>query len=157
MGKPLYIFDIDGTLAKIDHRLYLLDQENNPNKWKEFYEACYRDEPNKPIIRIMDSLKLLGADVILFSGRSEDVRQQTIYWLVKHTSFSIVDLEKPGVLTMRPAGDYTPDNELKESWFNNMLLDDVDRIAAVFDDRDRVVNMWRYNKLTCLQVGKGNF
>ena len=30
-------------------------------------------------------------------------------------------------------------------------------IICTFDDRDKVVNMWRENGLTCMQVAPGNF
>ena len=157
MPRPIYIFDIDGTLALIDHRLHLLDEKQNANRWREFYKKCDMDKPNKQIIQIMDNLRLLGCEIILFSSRSANVREKTIVWLAEHTSFMTHELELPGILTMRDEGDYTPDDELKESWLNNMLKYDVLRIAAVFDDRDRVVNMWRKNGITCLQVAKGDF
>lgn len=32
-----------------------------------------------------------------------------------------------------------------------------ERIAMVFDDRDKVVAMWRRQGLTCLQVAPGDF
>jgi hypothetical protein len=36
-------------------------------------------------------------------------------------------------------------------------MDWKDDVVAVFDDRDKVVNMWRENGLTCMQVAYGNF
>ena len=32
-----------------------------------------------------------------------------------------------------------------------------DNVAMVFDDRQQVVDMWRYNGLTCFQVADGDF
>ena len=58
---------------------------------------------------------------------------------------------------MRDEGDYTPDDELKAQWYENMLIEDRHRIKGVFDDRDRVVKMWRSKGLTCFQVGYGDF
>ena len=37
MNKPLYIFDLDGTLADISHRRHLV--ESAPKRWREFYAA----------------------------------------------------------------------------------------------------------------------
>ena len=31
------------------------------------------------------------------------------------------------------------------------------RLTAVFDDRDKVVQMWRENGVPCFQVAKGDF
>jgi len=157
IAKPLYIFDIDGTMALIGHRVHFLEEVNNPNRWREFYAACDKDEPNMPIIRVMESLRITGADIWFFSGRSEEVRDKTIKWLSDNTSFMSHDLIHEPILTMREEGDYTADNELKESWLHGMLIEDIDRIVAVFDDRDKVVDMWRLNNITCFQVADGNF
>jgi hypothetical protein len=50
-----------------------------------------------------------------------------------------------------------PDDELKESWLNNPEIIDKNRVVAVFDDRDKVVKMWRKNGIPCFQVAEGNF
>ena len=49
---------------------------------------------------------------------------------------------------------FISDETLKENW-----LFDIGKknIMCVFDDRDKVVNMWRKNGLTCLQVANGDF
>lgn len=153
--RPLYIFDIDGTIALIDHRKHFLDEKNNPNRWRQFYAACDKDIPNHPVIKVMEALRITGADVWFFSGRSDEVRGKTVEWIANNTSFMTHDLDN--ILTMRELGDYTADNELKESWLHGMLIDDVNRLAAVFDDRNQVVDMWRRNDITCFQVADGNF
>ena len=156
MDRPLYIFDIDGTIALIDHRIYKLDEKHNPNRWREFYALCGKDKPNIPIIKIMSALRVMGADIWFFSGRSSEVRNKTVEWIAEHTAFMSFDVDSP-ILTMREEGDYTPDNELKQSWFDNMLWEDKERLVAVFDDRNQVVDMWRRNGVTCLQVAFGEF
>lgn len=156
--RPLYIFDIDGTLCDIRHRLYLLDT-TNPDRWDKFYKACVYDKPNMPVVAVLQAL-LLDAenDVWFFSGRSEDVRKETVAWLTKHTGFSTWTLEhRPELLTMRPSKDYTEDHLMKEKWLLGMLDVDRDRLVCVFDDRKRVVDMWRNNGVTCLQVAPGEF
>ena len=156
MTKPLYIFDIDGTIALIDHRRHILDDTQDQNRWRRFYEACDRDWPNTPVIRTMESLRITGAEIWFFSGRSAEVRDKTITWLAHNTSFMTHDLEGP-ILTMRDEGDYTADDTLKKQWFDNMLTEDKQRLVAVFDDRSRVVNMWRSNGVACFQVADGEF
>jgi hypothetical protein len=51
----------------------------------------------------------------------------------------------------------TPDDVLKRQWFDAMLRDDRERLVATFDDRDRVVKMWRDAGVTCFQVAPGEF
>lgn len=76
-------------------------------------------------------------------------------WLAHHTSFMLHDFDT--VLTMRQEGDYTPDDILKRKWLDGMLVDDRHRLVATFDDRDRVVAMWRAAGVLCFQVADGEF
>lgn len=158
--KPLYIFDLDGTLALIEHRRHFVERERGKQDWAGFYGACADDAPNAPVIRVMESLRRF-ADVWIFSGRSDEVRAQTVEWLVKHTSFATSDFDATigtqDVLSMRQEGDYTPDDILKRQWLDSMLYDDRRRLVASFDDRDRVVAMWRSAGVTCFQVADGKF
>lgn len=154
--KPLYIFDIDGTVALIDHRRPILDRLDDKDRWRKFYSLCDKDEPNKPVIKILEVLRITGAEIWFFSGRSEEVREKTVAWLAEHTSFMSHELT-PLILNMRLEGDYTADDTLKESWLESMLQMDRDRIVGIFDDRKRVVNMWRRNNFTCFQVAEGDF
>lgn len=154
MPKPLYIFDLDGTLALIDHRKHILQRETR-DKWRHFYAACDQDAPNAPVISTMERLRL-SADIWIFSGRSDEVRDKTIAWLAHHTSFMSHDLAGP-MLQMRAEGDYTADNVLKLQWYDSMLSEDKQRLVAVFDDRDCVVAMWRDIGVTCFQVAAGEF
>lgn len=151
---PLYIFDLDGTLALCDHRTPLLADKSDPQRWRKFYAACDLDRPNGPVLGIL-RLLMKGADVRIFSGRSDEVRDKTIAWLAAHTLFTPAGIERR--LTMRRAGDFTPDDELKESWLRGMPPEDRRRLVAAFDDRDRVVAMWRRNGVTCFQVAPGEF
>ena len=59
---------------------------------------------------------------------------------------------------MRPEDKhFLPDDELKQDWVDNDPHIDKDDIFAVFDDRQKVVDMWRANGFTCFQVADGNF
>ena len=153
--KPLYIFDLDGTLALIEHRKHYLADTEDKTRWRRFYAACDKDQPNLPVLRTFERLRHAGAEVWIFSGRSDEVRAKTVAWLVEHTSLMTHDLET--ALTMRREGDYTADDELKLQWLNGLLHEDRERLVAVFDDRDRVVKMWRDNGVACFQVAPGEF
>lgn len=152
-ARPLYIFDLDGTLALIQHRRRFV--EGDRKDWRAFYAACDMDVPNTPVIRTMEALRHCGCEVWIFSGRSDEVRDKTVAWLAEHTSFMTWEL---GVaLTMRKSGDYTADDALKREWLDGMLVDDRRRLVAAFDDRDRVVAMWRAAGVACFQVAPGEF
>ena len=49
---------------------------------------------------------------------------------------------------------YISDVELKQKWLNEIGKENV---LCVFDDRTKVVEMWRKNGLSCFQVSNGDF
>lgn len=153
--KPLYIFDLDGTLALIEHRKHFIEDKDDSQRWRRFYAACDKDQPNLAVLCTLERLRHAGAECWIFSGRSDEVRDKTVDWLTTHTSFMSHDLDT--ALTMRREGDYTPDDDLKQQWLSSMLHEDRERLVAVFDDRDRVVAMWRANGVACFQVAPGEF
>jgi len=153
--KPLYIFDLDGTLSLADHRRSILDNHHNPNRWQDFYKASVNDQPNWPVINLMRTLSE-GADIKIWSGRSEEVRESTIQWITNHVRMHFQPIED--ILKMRLIGDYTPDDEMKFKWYCELDVQDRARLAGVFDDRKKVVDMWRYRAcVPCFQVAPGDF
>ena len=145
--KDTIIFDLDGTLALIDHRRHFVECPREQQNWDAFYEACTNDEPNLPLMRLMSVLHEHYPHVLIYSGRSSKVMDKTIAWL----EFYKVQYDH---LRMRVEEDFTPDNELKKKWAEEW---GINRIAMVFDDRAKVVKMWRELGITCLQVAEGNF
>jgi phosphoserine phosphatase len=39
--KPLYIFDLDGTLALTEHRQHILDNKDDPQRWQRFFAGRF--------------------------------------------------------------------------------------------------------------------
>lgn len=152
--RPLYIFDLDGTLALTEHRQHLLDNRDDPDRWRKFFAACVNDEPNPAVLATMHMLRNI-ADVEIWSGRSSEVRQQTVAWLCQYGA--LLTHEAEAMLRMRDEGDFTPDEVLKGQWLSDMNADDRIRLIAVFDDRDKVVAMWRAAGVPCFQVAPGSF
>jgi phosphoserine phosphatase len=145
--KDLVVFDLDGTLALIEHRRHFV--AGKKKKWREFFAASVDDAPNEPIIEVDRALHRTGHEIWIVSGRSDEVREETMRWLRNH--------EIPyHQLIMRRAGDFTADDVLKRSWLAKGIIP-KERVLLVFDDRDRVVAMWRREGLTCAQVAPGDF
>ena len=144
------IFDLDGTLADIEDRRQLCTKENGKMDWNKFFdpENIDLDKPNIPVISTAQALAEKGYMVAIFSGRSERTKNTTKSWLNKH--------KVPyHILKMRPEKNFTADEQLKLEWVNDM--DWKDDVEMVFDDRQKVVDMWREIGLTCMQVAPGNF
>jgi len=142
------IFDLDGTLADCEHRRHFIDD----NDWDGFYEACDKDEPIWPIVMLFWLLKDEGTHRIeIWSGRSDQVREKTVAWLMKYNLLDVINNDIK--LLMRPAGDYQDDVALKIGWLQTEYLTP----DLIFDDRDKVVKMWREQGIRCLQVANGDF
>lgn len=152
--KNVVIFDLDGTLALIDHRRHLVT--DGSSNWSEFHKQCVNDQPNLPVIKMLQALTITNAECIIVSGRSEDVREETLTWLRKYVVNQKLGILMPRLI-MRPSKNYTPDDELKMQWLNDGTLPNINKILCVYDDRDRVVKAWRNAGLCCFQVAEGNF
>lgn len=153
--KPLYIFDLDGTLAEVEHRRHHV--ESTPKRWREFYAACADDTPCAAVTRTASGLFLAGADVWVWSGRSDEVREQTERWLTSHLPWFFGNLGQEPMFRMRQSRDHQPDVKLKRQWLHELNPVDRARLVAVFDDRASVVGMWRSEGVACFQVAEGDF
>src|SRR5690606_35310570 len=83
-----------------------------------------------------------GHKVRIWSARSDVVRAETEQWL------SDMGIDPCYLQHMRAAGDNTPDATLKRHWLNQ----ERERPDPVYDDRQRVVDMWRAEGIPCFQV-----
>lgn len=149
------IFDIDGTLADITHRLAYV--QTKPKNWKAFDQGVSDDAPNSDIIRLQhrltsmfkSSLDPYNDHMLIASGRSDRLREETVAWLKKYN----IDYDK---LYMRKEGDFRKDSIIKREILDEMRADGYDPKIAI-DDRQQVVDMWREAGLTCLQCARGDF
>ncbi len=147
-AKQTILFDIDGTLASIDHRRVFLEQD--PPDWKSFNAAMGDDTPNENIVNLYrvlrDSQKY---EIIIVTGRNERFRPITETWLTWNT----IEFER---LLMRADKDMRADHIIKEEILDQLLNEGKD-IAFTIDDRQQVVDMWRRRGISCLQCDVGDF
>lgn len=132
------ISDIDGTLAKRVNR--------GPFEWSRLLD----DEPNAAVVELLQALHDRGHEIVFISGRTEDLREQTLLWLSRNVGIS-------GRLLMRGLKDARTDDVVKAELFVKLKIAKKD-VLLVIDDRDRVIKMWRERLgLTCFQVAEGKF
>lgn len=143
-----YIWDIDGTIANTEHRQHYI--RHRPYDWDSWFEHAHKDTPYWEIVDLMNMSHEAGIKNVLCTGRDEAQRQDTLDWLNDH---GIVNYEK---LYMRPYLDRRDDNIIKYELYEQMLADGYTPVL-VFEDRDRVVKMWRDIGIRCMQVAYGDF
>lgn len=145
----IFIFDIDGTVADIDHRLHHITGEKQD--WRTFYSECSKDRPIKEVIEVAQSLTSFGNKIIALTGRSEEIRKKTEDWLMWNGVY-ITNL------LMRKEGDHRTDAVIKSEMLDKILTDrDISEIGGVFEDRQQCVDMFRARGLRVFQVAPGNF
>jgi hypothetical protein len=132
MTRAAAIFDLDGTLAVIDHRLHHV--RNGKRDWDSFFAGIGDDALAQPIARILDAL-VDDAAILLCSGRPEKCRASTVAWLEKHEVAY-------DALYMRADDDHRPDHVVKSQILDGILADGYEPFLVI-DDRQSVVDMWR--------------
>lgn len=146
-GADCYLFDIDGTIADLSHRLHHITKE--PKDWPAFFAACRSDAPIPHVCSLARTLVDADQTVIFVSGRSDECRADTEYWLAWQGLSGLP-------LYMRTAGDHRQDNIVKGELLDQIIADGYTPTMA-FDDRNQVVEMWRSRGVPCAQVAPGDF
>jgi len=136
-SQKVVICDIDGTIA--------IRQSRGPFEFQRVDE----DKPNDAVVELLRLLKRDGYTIVFLSGRPDSCRGATEIWLDTH----VIPGEQ---LVMRKAGDNRSDEIVKLELFRQ-ICNDPTEVFLVFDDRNKVVDMWRSIGLTCLQVAEGDF
>lgn len=144
-SKPkAVIFDLDGTLANNDHR-HAFD-----------YPKLIDDTVNDFVANILKMYKEKGYLIICVSGRNAGHADDHI----EYQNLTAQWLNKNGIpadrLLMRKWHDTRADDIVKEEIFWDEIADNYN-VECAFDDRDRVVEMWRRIGVPCLQCNFGEF
>jgi hydroxymethylpyrimidine pyrophosphatase-like HAD family hydrolase len=145
----LVVFDIDGTLANIEHRLDYV--RSKPKNWKAFDAGIPNDKVNQPVAMMFWALQEQEIhNIVLASGRNERSRQATEQWLTQN---ALGGYQK---LYMRKADDFRSDDTVKQEMLYEIIADYGRKPDMVFDDRPRVVRMWRNNGIFVFNVYQGD-
>jgi phosphoglycolate phosphatase-like HAD superfamily hydrolase len=128
-GRSLAVFDIDGVVADVRHRLHHLEGRR---AWHAFFAEA-QDDTLLPEGAAL-AAELAGQhEIAWLTGRPEWLRDVTADWLAAHGL-------PAGELFLRPNGDYRPAARYKLDVLRRLA---PRGIAAVVDDDDEVVRAAR--------------
>lgn len=127
-------------------------------KAKELLEQYGAD---KAVIVCRDSIRESSGEYWVPSREDiDDCREITTQWIndniYRHKWTNMGIQEENWKLLMRAKGDHRSDDVVKKEIWETKIKPWWD-VVAVFDDRDKVVKMWRDLGLLCCQVYYGDF
>ena len=144
----LICFDIDGTLANIEHRLDYV--RCKPKNWAAFDAGIPNDKVNQSVAMMFWALQEQEMhNIVLASGRNERSRQATEHWLTRN---ALGGYEK---LYMRKADDFRADDIVKDEIIDEIVADYGKLPDMWFDDRPRVVRAVRKRGIFVFDVYQG--
>lgn len=121
----LAVFDIDGVVADVRHRLHHLERRQ---AWNRFFDAAGEDTLLAEGAALVADLGR-HHEIVWLTGRPEWLRDTTADWLAGHGL-------PVGELYLRPPGDYRPAPYYKVDVLRRLAPRGV---AAVIDDDDEVI------------------
>ena len=142
--RPLAVFDVDGVLADVRHRLHHL--ESRPKNWDAFFKAAIDDPPlEQGIALCLESAR--DCEVVYVTGRPEHCRGDTLAW------FRAQGLPE-GTLSMRGHGDRRPARMAKPQLLRRLARGRT--VAVVVDDDEQVCDAyeregWRVLRATWME------
>ena len=145
--RNCFVFDLDGTICDVRHRRQYV--ATKPRNWDAWNAGLVNDTPNIAVQKVFQALRHgsdYNTDLIIVSGRSDDYKEQTVEWLCEHEIFY-------DEIYMRKYKDHRDDAVVKGE-----IADEIEKthkILGVFDDRQRVVNMWIERGIWVFDVGQG--
>ena len=130
------IYDVDGTLA-----------HNNGKRGYFDWNKVYVDVVDEKVRETLNVFKNSGYKIIIVTGRDGSCEELTKNWLKTNN----IHFDQ---FFMRQEDDFRKDTVIKKEIYNNHIKDNFN-ILGVFDDREKVVSMWRELGLKCYQVIDG--
>ncbi len=126
------VFDIDGVLADVRHRLHHL--QTRPKDWKGFFAAAPADPVLEPGRQAILEAYESGSTIVYVTGRPGWCRKDTVAWLQR---FGMPE----GDLPMRPNHARRPARFYKADVISKLAREQD--VIAVIDDDEKVVHHLR--------------
>lgn len=137
---PVVVFDLDGTLYDESHRA----KHREALDWDTYFSLCEKDTLIQHVADILKDYANKGYEIWIASGRSEPICLEK----------TIQCLQRDGLLfhgiKLRGEGNLVPDYALKPAWMAKYI--GLDRIEAVYDDTDAVIEGFRKKGLYVVDV-----
>jgi len=132
------VFDVDGTVSHANGRRGYFD-----------WNKVDRDLVDEKVRETFKAYKNAGYKMIIVTGRDGECEELTKKWLIDN-GFEFDDFY------CRPIQDFRKDTVVKTEIYNEYLKPKYN-VLAVYEDRAKVVDMWRGLGIKCYQVIDGSY
>jgi len=139
--RPLAVFDLDGVLADVRHRLHHLEQR--PKDWDAFFRDAVHDPVHAEGVALVREAAA-DCEVVYVTGRPEHCRRDTVTWLRQHGL-------PEGDLRMRRARDRRPARTAKPELLRELAAGRP--VAVVVDDDPEVCDAYERDGWPVLRAG----
>lgn len=146
MNPTTCVFDLDGTLANVDHRRHLVTGKHRD--YPGFHALISTDPVNDWCRRLMQTMYAQGYDIAIVSARPEKYEMETRAWLIKHS------VPFTALYLLRQNESDAPDQEIKVAWLKSYGIENV---LFWVDDRAKVVRAIRSEGVTVLHCAEGEY
>lgn len=133
MTNDCVILDLDGTIADTRHRQHLV-QGPSPH-WVQYSMACGQDRVVPGVLALVQSLALSGNTIVIVSGRHNEAREATLFWLLRARV-------PHGPVFLRNPGDLRPNVPVKldfihrvraMGFYPRLAIDDYAKVAEAYE------------------------
>jgi len=126
------VLDLDQTLSDNTHRAHFLTE--TPQNWDKFLspDLVIKDAVIDGVERVLTHFQELKYDLVILTGRNEDLRDVTMRWLLEKLNLAIPDTH----LLMRSPGNMLNAAEYKKEQLLNFRqgLENRDNGFLLIDD-----------------------
>ncbi|PJE97996.1 hypothetical protein CUT44_01750 [Streptomyces carminius] len=140
-SRSLAVFDLDGTLADVRHRLRHIDGRRRD--WDAFFAAAPGDPPLARGVALVRS-SAEKHEVVYVTGRPERCRRDTLEWLARHGL-------PAGRLLMRGDRDRRPARVTKPELLRRLAAEGT--VALVVDDDHQVCDAYEAAGFPVVRAG----
>jgi hypothetical protein len=138
--SPVVVFDLDQTLYDESHRSqYRIDKDLDT-----YFSLCDKDQPIPSVVAILLDYYNRGYEIWLTSGRYEPLCLDKTISSLKRDEIPFHHIK------LRGKDNFVPDYILKPAWMAKYI--GLDRIEAVYDDQDRVIEGFRKKGLNVIDA-----
>ena len=139
--RDAVVLDLDGALCDTSSVEHLIEDAD----FATFQEAAVGCPPDPELVEVARQQAAARRAVLIVSGREFIWHDHTLDWLVEH--------EIPhDAVYLRVVGDYRKDIVIKAEILQQIGADGY-RVLEAWDDKPRVVEMWREKGITGHLVG----